>query len=200
MTDLDRPAPTTRSHGLSKSRIALFEQCPKRLWLAVHRPELDEDSSGTKRMFRIGHEVGDAACSLVPDGIMIDGSAGMAAAAEATAAAMRLPEPRPLFEATFIHDGVVVRVDLLLPRPEGWQVVEVKSSTRVRPYHLADLATQLWVLRSCGVPVTRASVRVIDTGFVLSDANNLHGLFVDEQAGPAVEALVAGRAEVVSQA
>ena len=26
--------------GLSKSKIAAFEQCPKRLWLSVHRPDL----------------------------------------------------------------------------------------------------------------------------------------------------------------
>ena len=31
---------TQRRFGLSKSRINAFEQCPKRLWLMVHRPEL----------------------------------------------------------------------------------------------------------------------------------------------------------------
>ena len=30
------------AHGLSKSRLQAFRQCPKRLWLAVHRPDLRE--------------------------------------------------------------------------------------------------------------------------------------------------------------
>ena len=27
------------THGLSKSRLQAFRQCPKRLWLSVHRPQ-----------------------------------------------------------------------------------------------------------------------------------------------------------------
>ena len=62
-------------------------------------------------------------------------------------------------KATFIHDGVAVRVDLMIPDGDGWQVAEVKSTTSVKPYQRADLATQLWVLNGCGVKVTQASVR-----------------------------------------
>lgn len=193
-------SPLPRRAGLSKSRIAVFEQCAKRLWLSVHRPELAEESVGTRRVFRVGHEVGAAACALYPDGIEIDGSQGMAHAAEATTAALLRDAPVPLFEATFIYEGVVVRIDLLLPDEGSWHVIEVKSTTRVKPYQRADLATQLWVLRGCGVPVSNASIRVIDTRFVLREAGDYHGLFVDEPAGEAVEAITKTRADIVMAA
>ena len=186
--------------GLSKSKIAIFEQCPKRLWLSAYRPELSHDADSTKLAFRIGHAVGELACELVPDGIMIDADAGLGAAAQATADAMAATDRRPLFEATFIHDGVVVRVDLLLPEADGWHVVEVKSTTSVKPYQRADLATQLWVLRGCGVPVSRASIRVIDRSFVLQTEDDYAGLFADHDTGHIIAPMVDARTDVVADA
>ena len=193
-------AGTSRRSGLSKSRLAIFEQCAKRLWLSVNKPDAAQESNGTKRAFRIGHDVGDIACTLLPDGIMIDGANGMTAAVEATRQALFANERHPLFEATFIHEGVVVRVDLLIPDGAGWHTVEVKSTTRVKPYQRADLATQLWVMRGCGVPVTRASIRVIDMSFVLTEAGNYHELFTDEPAGDDVAEMIDTRANVVAAA
>jgi hypothetical protein len=43
---------------LSKSRLIAFRQCPKRLWLKVHHPELREDSASTQASFLVGHQVG----------------------------------------------------------------------------------------------------------------------------------------------
>jgi hypothetical protein len=65
MTGSSNSSNSRHEHGLSKSRIAAFEQCPKRLWLLVHKPELaDLDPTKALRL-SAGHEVGDAACSLV---------------------------------------------------------------------------------------------------------------------------------------
>ena len=194
------PPIAPRRTGLSKSRIALFEQCAKRLWLSVYRPEQARESDGTRRMFRVGHEVGAAACALYPDGIEIYGGKGIANAAEVTAAVLLREPPVPLFEATFLRAGVVVRVDIMIPDGDGWHVVEVKSTTSVKLYQRADLATQLWVLNGCGVNVTRASIRVIDRTFVLHAHGDHHGLFVDEPAGEGVALLMAGRGEVVADA
>ena len=61
----DRP----RRFGLSKSKITMFEQCPKRLWLSVHRRALAEQDEGAEARFATGHEVGAIACALLPDGV-----------------------------------------------------------------------------------------------------------------------------------
>lgn len=66
--------------GLSKSRITLFEQCPKRLWLSVHRPEAADVSASVRAGFADGHRVGALASEQYPDGAMIDGAAGLGAA------------------------------------------------------------------------------------------------------------------------
>ena len=46
---------------LSKSKIIAFRQCPKRLWLEVHRPDLREDSSAAQAAFQVGYQVGEIA-------------------------------------------------------------------------------------------------------------------------------------------
>ena len=47
------------SRVLSKSKLMAFRQCPRRLWLEVHRPELLADSQAAQTRFDAGHEVGD---------------------------------------------------------------------------------------------------------------------------------------------
>lgn len=43
---------------LSKSKLMAYRQCPKRLWLEVHRSKLRENSAATQKEFAVGHEVG----------------------------------------------------------------------------------------------------------------------------------------------
>lgn len=46
---------------LFKFKLIAFRQCPKRLWLEIHRPVDLRDDSGTEAVFRIGREVGEVA-------------------------------------------------------------------------------------------------------------------------------------------
>ena len=193
-------AANPRRTGLSKSRIALFEQCPKRLWLSAHRPELADEAPAVSASMIVGHEVGALACALLSDGHMIEAHDGLATAAAETALLLARGWDRPLFEATFIHEDVLVRVDLMLPIEGGWHVAEVKSTTGLKAYHLADLATQLWVMRGCGVPIASASIRHLDRIFVLERMDDYQGLFADSAVDDLVEPLIAVRADVVKQA
>jgi hypothetical protein len=177
----------------------LFEQCPKRLWLSVHRPELADDDAAVSATMVVGHEVGAMACRLIPDGHMIEAPDGLAGAVQETAALMAAAT-RVLFEATFVHEDVLVRVDLMIPGEDGWHVAEVKSTTGLRPYHLADIATQLWVIRGNKVPITSASIRHLDREFVLSEAGRYQGLFADSFVDEVVEPFVATRADVAAGA
>lgn len=45
----------------SKSRLIAFRQCPKRLWLEVHRPHLRDDSVGAQARLSMGNKVGELA-------------------------------------------------------------------------------------------------------------------------------------------
>lgn len=188
-------------YGLSKSKIAAFEQCPKRLWLSVHKPHEMVISEATQAVFAAGHEVGSVACSLVPDGIMIKAEPDMASALSLTAQLVASPDPQPLFEATFRIHGVLVRVDIMEPLAcGGWHLAEVKSTTRAKEYQISDLATQVWVMRECGVEVASAAVRHINTSFVLLEPGDYTGLFADVELSAAIEPIIAGRAEVAREA
>ena len=107
-------------YGLSKSRLMAFKQCPKRLWLYVHRHDLQEFSEETEQRFQIGFQVGDIARSLHPDGILIEGE-NLVEALELTRQALAEHPDRPLFEATFQRDNVLVRADVLLPEVGGYR-------------------------------------------------------------------------------
>jgi hypothetical protein len=58
---------TSMTYGLSKSRLTAWRQCPRRLWLHVHRSDLAQYSEETEERFRIGFEVGEAARTLYPE-------------------------------------------------------------------------------------------------------------------------------------
>lgn len=190
-----------RRHGLSKSKITMFEQCPKRLWLATHRPELAERDEGAEARFATGHEVGALACAMLPTGTMVEAERGLNAALKTTHALLAAGHSEPIFEATLAHDGVIVRIDILEPDGAGgWRMAEVKSSTSAKGHHLGDLATQLWVARHAGLPVSSAAIRHLDNRFVLAREGDFEGLFADAELMAEAEPIMAGRAAVVAKA
>ncbi len=122
--------------GLSKSRLLAYRQCPKRLWLHIYKPELLSISDNTtKTRFNTGNRVGDITRSLYPDGVLIDGS-NLQQALRNTSEILLTPSTRPIFEATFEHDGLLIRADLLLPEADGYRLVEAKSSASVKKLSL----------------------------------------------------------------
>lgn len=103
--------------NLSKSKLLAFRQCPKRLWLEVHRPDLREDSSGTGASFVVGHEVGDLARQLFDaegNGVVLDPKAeGIAALLARTTDLLK--SRSPIFEAGFSSNGALAQAHVLLP-------------------------------------------------------------------------------------
>jgi hypothetical protein len=162
--------------GLSKSKLLLYRQCPRRLWLQIHRPELAEDSDAVERVMAAGTLVGEVARDLHRGGILIE-TGDLAGNIELTRQLLASQPDTPLFEATFAHDGVLVRADLLIPDGAGHRLAEVKSSTWVKPYHLDDAAIQTWVARGAGVAVTRVELAHINNRFVYPGGSNYQGLF-----------------------
>jgi len=165
-------------YGLSKSRLMAFQQCPKRLWLSVHRHELQEFSKETEQRFQTGFEVGDIARNLHPDGILIEGK-NLVESLELTRQALTDYPDRPLFEATFQRDNVLVRADVLLPEAGGYRLREVKASTQVKEEHYADCAIQAWVIGG-SVKITGVELAHVDNTFIYPGGGNYQGLLKPE--------------------
>jgi len=185
---------------LSKSRLISAWQCPKRLHLEKHQPELGEISAQTESLFTTGHEVGAIAqaCYGTPDSVeiefdfrsmvaetwrLINGGAGF-----------------PIFEATFRHENVLVRADIIIPEPDGWRVVEVKASTSVKDHHKLDCAIQLWVMRESGLPVTSISLAHINNRFVYAGGGDYDGLLVEHDLSAEADALKQSVVDLVYEA
>jgi hypothetical protein len=179
-----------RAIWLSKSKLTAFRQCGRRLWLEVHRPDLRADDPATQRAFAAGNQVGDLARGEHPQGILIRRDAGLAQALRDTQAALGVLPRRPVFEATVRHGGVLVMADLLLPGRDGWQLVEVKSSTAVKEYHQEDVAIQAWVLRGARMAVPRMALQHVDSRFVYPGGGDYRGLFASVDLREAVEPLL----------
>jgi CRISPR/Cas system-associated exonuclease Cas4 (RecB family) len=194
---------TRPSFGLSKSRISAFAQCPRRLWQQVHAAERAQVDDNAKMNFATGHAVGDLACTLVPGGVMVEVKPDMLGALAKTAKLVSNAD-KPIYEATFAHEGVLVRVDILLPEKTddevSWHIAEVKSTATAKDYHVGDLATQYWVLRQNGVKIESAAIRHINTAFVLTKVGDYHGIFRDTQLLQEIRPIAENLSKVVQDA
>ena len=59
-------APNPATYKLSKSRLMQHRQCPRRLWLFTHLPELAEDDLNAQAAMASGTNVGEVAHTLYP--------------------------------------------------------------------------------------------------------------------------------------
>ncbi len=170
---------------LSKSKLLAYRQCPKRLWLEVHRPKLREDSAATQASFAVGHQVGDIARRLYDPrgkGVLIDPQVDGFDAAFARTQEL-LTSVQPIFEAGFRAGGALALADVMLPVRKGgklaWRMVEVKSSTSVKDYHRDDAAVQSFVAHSSGVPLTKIALAHINSDWVYPGNEDYNGLLLE---------------------
>jgi hypothetical protein len=158
---------------LSKSRIMSGLQCHKRLWLETYRRELMVYGDATNAAFAQGNLFGEMARDLIAfvhgtTGHLIEAIETPQQALIDTAAAM--PLHALLFEPAFRYEGVFVRTDALIRHDHGdaepsYTMVEVKAASSVKPQYVRDVAIQTWVLRGCGLNVTRVELGHVDTSF-----------------------------------
>lgn len=171
---------------LSKSKIIAFRQCPKRLWLEIHHPELREDSADTLHSFQIGHQVGDAARSIYDangQGALIDVASEGYDAAFARSAQLLAQSRDPIFEAGLKTEGALAFADVMLPvmdkQSPAWKMIEVKSATKVKDYYLDDIAVQTFIAQAAGVKLKAVALACIDTSWVYPGGADYQGLLYE---------------------
>jgi predicted RecB family nuclease len=132
-------------------------QCFKRLYLQIHQPELAaETDEATQAIMDQGTEVGRLAREVFPGGALIEAHhLELDRAIAQTSQLVADSQVPAIFEATFSHADVLVRVDVLqrLPKGNRWKLIEVKSTTSVKDHHLLEVAIQRFVLEGLGFQV-----------------------------------------------
>jgi uncharacterized protein DUF2779 len=186
-------------YRLSKSKLLSALQCPKRLYLEIHQPDLAEVDAALQARFDIGHAVGATARSLYPGGRLIEHQDDLATALRETEAALVGSDDVVLFEPALQHGGILIRVDILIRRNGRLRFLEVKSSTQVYDHHLQDAAIQAWVIEGAGYPVDRASILHIDNSFVYGGNGDYRHLFAEIDVTQDIEAFKAQVPELVSR-
>lgn len=186
MTRVSKSTQKANARTLSKSELMALRQCPKRLWLEVHHPELSSDAGATGSSVAALDRVGETAHRIYDPkgkGVLVDRSAGRFAAAF-TRTRELLDSPQPIFEAGFRAEGAQAFADVLLPTKKGgkrgWRMVEVKSSTEVKDYQRDDVAVQSFVARAAGAPLSAVALAHVDNAWVYPGGGDYDGLLVEE--------------------
>ena len=157
----------TTTPFLSKSKYLSGLQCPKLLWHYYNaKDEIPKPDAETQAIFDQGHEVGELAKKLYPDGIEV--AKGLVDFDKVIEQTQKLiSERRPLFEAAFLYKNAYARADILNPaEDDGWDIVEVKSSTEVKDINLHDLSLQWYTYQGAGLSIKRCYILHINNKYV----------------------------------
>lgn len=199
--------------NFSKSKLLAYRQCPKRLWLEIHRGDLLEQGAVTQAAMAQGHEVGAIARKIYDSeerGYFLDleilGFRDLLSQSKVLIDGANAP----LFEAGFAANGALALADILLPLNDSegrtWRMVEVKSSTSVKDYHRDDVAIQAYVVRAAGVPLQSIAVAHIDNSWSYPGNGDHRGLLVESDLtseafarSTEVESWIAGARDVAAK-
>jgi predicted RecB family nuclease len=153
---------------ISKTKFVAGCQCLKRLYLQVHEPNLGAEPGGaTDAIIEQGREVGMVARQLFPGGVEVCSDGRLDEAIRTTRELIANREVPAIFEGTFEHGGVIVRVDVLHRRQDRrWRLIEVKSTTEVKDHHLEDVPIQHRVVTRSGVDLAASCLAHVNRDYV----------------------------------
>lgn len=163
---------------LSKSQYCQGRRCSKALWLYRNKRELaDKPSLFMQHIMDQGTAVGELATEVFKDGVLVSQGHKQAAAALERTAALVAQNVPAIFEAAFIFEELLVRVDVLRNNFDGtWDLIEVKSTTNVNPKaHLDDVAIQKWVLDNNGIKVRKAILMHLNREYIRNQEEQSFG-------------------------
>ena len=165
-------------YKLSKSKFLSAFQCEKKLWLEIH----DKDKATPidkvqEAIFNQGHFVGDLAMDQYPNGIEITSDyLDIPKGIKITEEVLK-KNPPAIFEGFFQHNNVLVRPDIMVNNNDGsWDFIEVKSSTKLKPENIRDVAIQTYVLIGSGIKIRDSYLMHINKECQFPNLNNLFTL------------------------
>jgi len=165
---------------LSKSRFTRGINCPKSLWLYVHKKEEQVIPEATQAIFARGTSAGELAQNYFPDGklAVLEDYPGYASAKRTQEFISQGIET--IYEATFIYDNTLVAADILRKQDGKWALYEVKSTNSVKPEHIKDVAVQYYVAKGTGLDLDNAFLMHFNRDYVRYGEIEVQKLFIPE--------------------
>lgn len=161
-----RPHPT-----ISKSQYIKGLQCPLALWFFRNRKDLrPEIDSATQMRFDAGHEVGALAQRYFSGGVKVAENYWDIQKAVQTTQQLVAEGYETIYEATALHpiNGSYSRIDILrkISNKNSWDLLEAKSSTGKKSYHIDDVAFQYYVFTSAGYKINNCYLILLNNEYV----------------------------------
>ena len=133
---------------ISKSSYILGQQCQKSFWFKNNRvPETNPKDEAAEERLSAGDDVGEISKMLFPGGEEIPFLEGKYQEMHDITMEKISSGVEKLYEASFLIDGIFIRVDLMNKTKDGWDIYEVKASSNVKDYHKDDASLQWHVLK-----------------------------------------------------
>jgi hypothetical protein len=157
---------------LTKGKYCKGLQCLKLLYVEENSEDDEEVDLVLELKLRQGIEVLDAARKTFSDGELIEHEP-WSTVLERTQKTIEDNVPI-IFEATFLFDEVLVRVDVLRRVDENlFDIIEVKSGTKIKDEHIPDIAVQRYVLEGAGYKVNKTFLMHLNKDYIHPDQGNL---------------------------
>jgi hypothetical protein len=170
---------------LTKSKFLIGLECPKCFWKAMNESNKEELSNQEEQIIKQGTQVGELAKKLFNNSIDLSNK-DFKSNIDATTDCLYLNHV--IFEAGFKVDNLYARIDILVPNSdESYDIVEVKSSTKVEDKHIYDVAFQKYVCEKAGVSINQCYVLYINNSYIKNGDIDLGHLFVKENVTDRVE-------------
>jgi len=174
---------------LTKSKYLIGLQCPKYLWVIVNAKEtIPEAEDSDKIRFAEGDEVGRLATTLF-SGIDLS-ELSFKDNIEKTKKSLKLK--KPIFEAGILVDDLFSRADILRPVKDKWDIIEVKSGTKVKPENIHDLSFQKFVYEKAGLKIRKCFLMHLNNEYVRKGKLDVKKLFVQDDVTSEVEDAMIG--------
>lgn len=157
--------PSPKQHKfLTKSRYLDGWHCPKYLWTEFNSPhDIPGKDVVTLYLLEQGNRVCCIAQKTYPEGVKASRNYD-----EGSNEISELIKKRcVLFEGSISSGSLYARADILIPSiNDTWDLVEVKSSTSVKDYHIKDVAFQKYCCDKFGLKINKCFLQYVNKEYI----------------------------------
>ncbi len=161
-------------HILTKSKVMSGLQCKKKLWFDINNPTKIESPS-----IYIGNRFGEFARNYYGLGLNLNNRLSTQDVLVQTSLAINDSSIRVIYEGAFIYEDTLIRADVLLRNSDGWDLIEIKSSTTVKLEHIKDAAIQAYIIEKNGIKITKVKIGYINNQFIYFGDDNYENLLLE---------------------
>ena len=166
----------SKNYTLTKTKITSGLQCHKKLWFDFHKPVKKDNF-----VFHLGNRFGEIVRRNYGEGLDLSDNFDIRDAVDKTKKAINSDNINAIYEGAFIYLDTLVRIDVLIRRKIGWELLEAKSSTKLKDEHIPDVAIQSFIVKSCGVNLSSIKLIHINKEFTYKGDKNYNNLIIENE-------------------